>query len=183
MRGTSGRCPPPRASRDRGEYPPHSVLSSARLRSLGFCLSKAFRPFIGPIEPGFTRARHEPAIGATKILPAPKSHGSPWQRTARAERSARFVGLRQSLVSHLMWHIGGSREGGTLLDLVNFRVAPGSQTKHLTGAALRVPPHPEALPWMSWNDRPPRPRLTDPANVGHDTPRPAAPGARSTLGH
>src|SRR6516165_12303046 len=98
MRGTSGRCPPPRASRDRGEYPPHSVLSSARLRSLGFCLSKAFRPFIGPIEPGFTRARHEPAIGATKILPAPKLHGSPWQRTARAERSARIVGLRQSLV-------------------------------------------------------------------------------------
>src|SRR6516165_7844866 len=101
MRGTSGRCPPPRASRDRGEYPPHSVLSSARLRSLGFCLSKAFRPFIGPIEPGFTRARHEPAIGATKILPAPKLHGSPWQRTARAERSARIVGLRQSLVRSL----------------------------------------------------------------------------------
>jgi hypothetical protein len=33
---------------------------------LGFACLQAFRPSIGPIEPGFTRARHEPAIGATK---------------------------------------------------------------------------------------------------------------------
>jgi hypothetical protein len=36
------------------------------LRLLGFACLQALRPSIGPIEPGFTRARHEPAIGATK---------------------------------------------------------------------------------------------------------------------
>src|SRR5216684_2159560 len=43
-----------------------------------YCLSKAFRPFIGPTELGSTNARHEPAIGATFL--------------------ARLVGLRRSLV-------------------------------------------------------------------------------------
>src|SRR5216683_50005 len=45
-----------------------------------YCLSKAFRPFIGPTELGSTNARHEPAIGATFL--------------------ARLVGLRRSLVSN-----------------------------------------------------------------------------------
>src|SRR5258708_29978333 len=45
-----------------------------------YCLSKAFRPFIGPTELGSTNARHEPAIGATFL--------------------ARLVGLRRSLVSY-----------------------------------------------------------------------------------
>src|SRR5258708_3125716 len=43
-----------------------------------YCLSKAFRPFIGPTELGSTNARHEPAIGATFLT--------------------RLVGLRRSLV-------------------------------------------------------------------------------------
>src|SRR5216684_3054750 len=49
-----------------------------------YCLSKAFRPFIGPTELGSTNARHEPAIGATFL--------------------ARLVGLRRSLVSFLFEH-------------------------------------------------------------------------------
>jgi hypothetical protein len=32
---------------------------------------RTFRPFIGPIKPGFTKARRERPMGATKFRPAP----------------------------------------------------------------------------------------------------------------
>jgi transposase len=80
-RGTSGRSPRPKASHDGRVYRPGSVLSFKRLRSCGFTSCRRLgRPSV-PTEPGATRTRHEPAIGATAI--------------------ARLVGLRQSLVRYI----------------------------------------------------------------------------------
>jgi hypothetical protein len=66
------------------------VLSSPRLRSCRFCLLQASRPFAVPTELGSTKARHEPATGATTSLT---------RLRLRPTLSTRLVGPRRSLVS------------------------------------------------------------------------------------
>src|ERR1700680_3842586 len=83
--GTSGRSPRPKASRDGGGYRLRSVLSSPWLRSYGFASCRRLDRSSVPSELGYTKARHEPAIGATSLTC--------------------LVGLRRSLVSSLTFGI------------------------------------------------------------------------------